>query len=592
MAETCADGLRQRDGLGVLPLIQHRRSLVARGWIEVYHPCHSPRTLKQLREWIRIVWVAQIRPLWYDAQMTTAAARIASEATLAELLDSEQQAYLAASTEGERKARGQFFTPWSVAAYMASLVRLPQGSIRLLDPGAGAGALTVAFCERLLHERPSVQLHVDLFETDAKVLPHLHRSLAACQAALGNAGGAMTYQAHKTDFVPTMAPAPGQLFDDDIEPYDAVIANPPYFKINKASPYAAVMPEIIHGQPNIYAIFLAIAAARLRDGGSMVAITPRSFCNGLYFRAFRRWLLDRVHIDRVHLFRSRTDTFREANVLQESVITAATRTRRPALTSIISRSENRELTTLHEQELPASHVVCRTDPDRVIFLPETNEDAEVVKYAQAWKHPFEGVGLRISTGPVVMFRTKEFLLDDGEQGVPLLSSHNVRRFETRWPVSKAKWPLAFADEPASQKHLVETRNYVLLKRFSSKEERRRLTAGCLLRRDQHHQRIAIENHLNYIYHAERELSEVETLGVASIFNSVFFDRYFRTLSGNTQVNATEVRALHFPPLVSVARIGERVKRSMLKEPANAEHLVLEEIGVNGSLRTYLEGIAQ
>lgn len=524
--------------------------------------------------------------------MTTAAAKLATEETLAELLEFEQKAYLAASTADGRKARGQFFTPWSVAAYMAGLLRLPGGSIRLLDPGAGAGALTVAVCQRLLRERPTAHLHADLFETDEDVLPHLGRSLSACQEALAASGGRMTFTVHSSDFVDTMAPAPGRLFSDEIEPYDAVIANPPYFKINKASPYAAALPEIIHGQPNIYAIFLAIAAARLREGGSMVAITPRSFCNGLYFRAFRRWLLDRVHIERVHLFRSRTDTFREASVLQESVITAVTRTHQPATSTVVSRSENRELTSLHEQELPADRVVSRHDPDRVIFLPETDEDAEIVKYAQAWQQPFEGVGLRISTGPVVMFRAKEFLLDEGDQGVPLLSAHNVRRFKTHWPVSKAKWPLAFADEAASQKHLVPSRNYVLLKRFSSKEERRRLTAGCLLRREQQHERLAIENHLNYIYHAERELTEEETLGVAAIFNSVFYDRYFRTLSGNTQVNATEVRTLHFPPLETVSRIGQRIKQADQDQPAVAEHIVLEEIGVNGSLRTYLEGIAQ
>lgn len=523
--------------------------------------------------------------------MTAATAKLAPEATLADLLAFEQQEYLAASTADGRKARGQFFTPWSVAAYMASLVRWPTGNIRLLDPGAGAGALTVAVCERVLREQPTTRLHVDLFENDKEVLSHLGRSLSACQEALTAAGGAMAYQVHDKDFVQTMAPVPGKLFGDDIEPYDAVIANPPYFKINKASPYAVAMPEIIHGQPNIYAIFLAIAAARLREGGSMVAITPRSFCNGLYFRAFRRWLLERVHIDRVHLFRSRTDTFREASVLQESVITSVTRSRRPAESTVISRSENRELTSLHEQRLPAERVVSRSDPDRVIFLPETNEDAEIVKYAQAWEHPFEGVGLRISTGPVVMFRAKEFLLDSSEQGVPLLSAHNVKRFETHWPVTKAKWPLAFADGAASQKHLVDASNYVLLKRFSSKEERRRLTAGCLFRREQQHERIAIENHLNYIYHAERELTEDETVGVAAVFNSVFFDRYFRTLSGNTQVNATEVRTLHFPPLETVARIGERISRLEQRDAAHAEHTVLEEIGVNGTLRRYLEEIA-
>jgi len=528
--------------------------------------------------------------------MENAFPQIEAAVSLAALLEAEQRAYLACTTDEDRKSRGQFFTPWPVATYMASLVKLPHGGlIRLLDPGSGAGSLTVALCDRLLHERSQPHVHVDLFETDQAVLPHLDSNLSACQCALAAKGGELSYTIHSTDFVQAMAPCPGVLFDDsddDFESYDAVIANPPYYKISKASPQAAAMPEIIHGQPNIYAIFLAVAASRLREGGSLVAITPRSFCNGLYFREFRRWLLDRVSIDHMHLFRSRTDTFREAKVLQESVITAVTRQQEASKTTVISRSENRDISTLHDQILPADQVVSRFDPNRIIYLPETDEDALVIHHAQRWKDPFEAHGLRISTGPVVMFRTKDFLISDKEGGVPLLSGHNVKRFHVDWPVSKAKWPLTFVDTGASQKHLVPTRNYVLLKRFSAKEERRRLTAGCLFSRDDWPDRLAIENHLNYIYHAERELTEYETMGVAAIFNSVFFDRYFRTLSGNTQINATEVRTLRFPPFDVVARIGKRVKYSVDADAALAEDIVLEELGVDDGLRRYLERVSK
>ena len=79
----------------------------------------------------------------------------------------------------------------------------------------------------------------------------------------------------------------------------------------------------MHGQPNIYALFMAQAARMLRRGGQQVAITPRSFCNGLYFREFRRWYFSKVSLRHVHLFESRRATFE--GVLQESVVTAARR---------------------------------------------------------------------------------------------------------------------------------------------------------------------------------------------------------------------------------------------------------------------------
>jgi adenine-specific DNA-methyltransferase len=127
--------------------------------------------------------------------------------------------------------------------------------------------------------------------------------------------------------------------------------------------------------------------------------------------------------------------------------------------------------------------------------------------------------------------------------------------------------------------LVPTRNYVLIKRFSSKEEKRRLTAACLLKADFPFPYVGIENHVNYVYHAERELTEDEVFGIAALFNSNLIDRYFRTISGNTQVNATEIRAMNFPDLKTLARIGKQARR----KTSEAEIVVLGALGVTSSL---------
>ena len=142
---------------------------------------------------------------------------------------------------------------------------------------------------------------------------------------------------------------------------------------------------------------------------------------------------------------------------------------------------------------------------------------------------------------------------------------------------------------ASLKHLVPTRNYVLLRRFSAKEERRRLTASWLLRAEESRPYLALENHLNYVYHADRELTAEETYGLTALFNSALLDRYFRIISGNTQVNATEIRSIRFPTLDRVAAIGERVKVLGEFRPDKVERLVLEELGINGGIAAYLTG---
>ena len=61
------------------------------------------------------------------------------------------------------------------------------------------------------------------------------------------------------------------------------IMNPPYFKINTDSPQRELIRRVGVETSNIYTGFLAAATSLLRDGGELVAITPRSFCNGPYF---------------------------------------------------------------------------------------------------------------------------------------------------------------------------------------------------------------------------------------------------------------------------------------------------------------------
>ena len=118
----------------------------------------------------------------------------------------------------------------------------------------------------------------------------------------------------------------------------------------------------------------------------------------------------------------------------------------------------------------------------VLRIPATAEEAAVIDAVESWPDRFAELGLRISTGPVVLFRAEEFLLakPDGKDTAPLIGPHNVRPFETVWPLEKRGKPTAFRVCAASVKHLVPTRNYVLLRRFSAKEERRRLTASWFL----------------------------------------------------------------------------------------------------------------
>jgi len=429
-----------------------------------------------------------------------------------------------------------------------------------------------------------------VFENDPRIVPLLRKNMDYCRSVLQKAGHSFECVIHEKDFIlATSSGMNGQLsFDDaalDVR-FNGVVMNPPYFKVRKDSRYARVMDVIVHGQPNMYAFFMALGARLLKEEGELVAITPRSFCNGLYFREFRRWFFRRMALDHIHLFESRTDTFRESSVLQESVITKSHRLGKARSTITVTTSFGRDVSQgVARSEVPADSVVVHSYGDCMVRIPGSGDDRRVIALVESIPTRFADIGLRISTGPVVMFRATDFLVRHPRAvgSVPLLLPHNIKPFATMWPLVKNGKPASITMCAESSRLLVPTRNYVLLKRFSAKEEKRRLVAGCFLRDEHPVPRIGIENHVNYVYHADRELSQDEVYGIAAVFNSTLLDRYFRTISGNTQVNATEIRAMKFPDLPTLARIGKRIR----DENIDWEAIVMEELGTGDTHRGHL-----
>ncbi len=505
------------------------------------------------------------------------------------LADQVATQHVAHTEESDRKARGQFFTPPAVAQFMASLFQQIPRECRLLDAGAGVGTLTAAVCDRLFSTDRVSAVNAVAYETDASAVALLEKTLSTCKTNATDADRSFASEIRIWDFITDVIRNSGPLFSESSEPFDLAIMNPPYFKLRADSDHARLAKRIGPSQPNIYSLFMALAVERLRPGGELVAITPRSFCNGRYFRDFRTWLLERTDLLQVHIFGSRKETFREANVLQENIITHFRKREQSgpqSVSIVVSRSFGRDFEEVDRDELPPSRVIDNSCGDSLLCIPDRPEDAQIIELSENWPGRFADTGLRISTGPVVMFRTRDFHADSSnERTVPLLTSHHVRNGCVAWPREKKKWPSSFLDCENSQKHLVPKQNYVIVKRFSAKEERRRLSAGVLCADEFDTQTLAIENHVNYIVHNDRPLTLEEAIGITALFNSALMDRYFRSFSGNTQVNATEVRTMKFPSLNTLRKIGQQID----SDPGDCpETIVMDQLGVEGSARKYLE----
>ena len=82
----------------------------------------------------------------------------------------------------EQRDLGQFFTPRQVAERMAAEPRLPaEGSLRVLDPGAGSGSLVAALIARIMREQPGLTVTVTAVELASRLQIPLRETLEDCR---------------------------------------------------------------------------------------------------------------------------------------------------------------------------------------------------------------------------------------------------------------------------------------------------------------------------------------------------------------------------------------------------------------------------
>lgn len=512
---------------------------------------------------------------------------LVANATPVEFSDRLAEAFVEHTSAGQRKEQGQFFSPPPIARYMAGLAGKVGENWQVLEPSAGTGVLIAALAERVAQEGRTTHWAVTAYETDPTLRALLTMALGFARQYLAERGIHLVFNIQANDFILAHAAAfrPAPLLEpiDSAPRYHLAIANPPYFKLPKSDPRVEILSEVVYGQPNIYALFMAVAAKSLWPVGRMVFITPRSFCSGRYFQRFRRWLLGRVHLEQIHLFDSRKEAFERDKVLQENIILVARSGQAQSSHGVlISVSRGiADLDSASTRRVPAREVYDPASPEAMICIPRSNADSLVRAIMDQWTARLSTYGMEISTGPVVPFRTSSLLRNTtGRIAAPLLWVQNVERMRITWPQARLTKLQHLAVEPATASLLVRDSNYVLVRRFSAKEDNGRITAAPYLKGSLEGDYLGIENHVNYIHRPGGELSEAEAGGLAAYLNSRLVEQFFRQYSGNTQVSAAELRDLPLPPLAKLTAIGRRimeadsVSRVAMMNTAVAEELEL------------------
>jgi adenine-specific DNA-methyltransferase len=460
----------------------------------------------------------------------------------------------------QRSEMGQFFTPPSVARFMASLFGdLPQ-EIHLLDAGAGVGTLTAAFVDEVCQRdaRPH-RISVIAYELDPVLAEYLHSTLTECQETCQECGVELVGRVLEQDFISAgVDMLRGGLFPVERYSFNCAILNPPYKKIRSDSRYRRLLSSIGIETSNLYSAFLAVVIDLLEPGGELVAITPRSFCNGPYFKPFRELFLNAMALRRIHVFESREEAFRADDVLQENIVFHAVKGGEKQEV-LISASHGPAKEGMTVREVNHEQVVSPGDPDLIIHIATSEMDQFVLDRIGVFKHSLDDLGIAVSTGRVVDFRAKDFLrADSNEATVPLIYPTHFHNAFVRWPKPGSKKPNAIAVTLRTESLLLPSGNYVLVKRFSAKEEPRRVVAAIYDPTQIVAPLVGFENHLN-VYHCDNTGLPIELAkGLAVFLNSTLVDSYFRQFNGHTQVNAADLRMLRYPSREVLEALGTSV----------------------------------
>ncbi|MCD8301698.1 MAG: Eco57I restriction-modification methylase domain-containing protein [Prevotellaceae bacterium] len=435
---------------------------------------------------------------------------------------------------------------------MASLfhIDLSRHGLCFLDAGAGSGILSIAAIDRLINDGYKGAIHVTCYETDETILPLLKANLDLATSQYNN----VSYEIIDKNYITSQA------FEQDIfvpqgsNLYDYVIGNPPYMKISKDAHEAMAMPHICHGAPNLYFLFWAMGIHNLKNNQELVYIIPRSWTSGAYFKHFRRYLFNHCVITDIHLFDRRDKVFDCESVLQETMIVKVKKTTEKPNHINITSSSTSDFSDMTCFQAPYETIV---NENLSVCLVTNEQDAKVLDQINHFHKTLPEMNMRMQTGIIVDFRNKEVLRDELEDGAyPLLYSQHIKDGRVIWPLGKSGEVI----KTSRKGFLQENSDFLLVKRFTSKEEKRRLQCGIYLKKEySKFIYISTQNKINFI----KCDSPCMTYGLYVLLNSSLYDNYYRILNGSTQVNSTEINQMPIPEKQVIEAMGRELMHKEL-----------------------------
>ncbi|MFM2668553.1 hypothetical protein AAFX24_27820 [Vibrio mediterranei] len=472
--------------------------------------------------------------LQYDLDAPTAPAT--NFADVLHLVDANSDKWTSATTKALSRKMGQVFSPLAMASQLSSLI--PQGSFQnhqqlIADPGAGTGILSTSLAARAYLER-ATPMSIFGFETDKRLVEDWDLAWELFQKQADT----QIDQYLLEDFA---LHAKSLLADGHLPGLprpEFVTTNPPYCRLGKETALSHVMTE--HGIPvsNLYACFIALGASWLQDNGHLLAIIPRSFASGDYFKVFRRWLGTRMSVEHIVLYKSRS-CFK--NVLQENIcLYMRKRAQSPRVR--ITVSENPTSLPDYDLILPAKDTIT----DEGWWLPRTVEDIELINKNRLRPNTLESLGLNMSTGKMELHRLSE---SSEAVSTPVIYAKDFDK-AGKWVWGEVKKPRQVNVLSKQVLELPAEGGYVVLKRISSNDGTlpKRLFPAWLSRESIGYDRVTLDNHVQYFHEQGAPIDTEKGKALVRFLQSEEAQSVIRAIAGTTQVNKADISKLKFPEL--------------------------------------------
>ena len=331
--------------------------------------------------------------------------------------------------------------------------------------------------------------------------------------------------------------------------FDVVFCNPPYRKMSSDEVLAAgeEYSDVVQSQPNLYGLFIALCVKLLRQDGHAALVTPTSFLTGKYFSALRKYLACEAEVLQIGMVSDRTGVF--IDVEQETALTLLKRSASPhaqfaTTVSLVARDGSyRSVGTCTLSSTGAAWTVPRTEADVAVLESMSRSPWRISDY-----------GYRVRIGIFVWNRDQRSTYFDQETGArdasealfPLIWASDIATdFRLKFGVkANAHVEPSWVNFENTDHSGVVKSQAVVLQRVTSNDQPKRLI-GAVVPTEfiQRHGGFVAENHVVVLEQVKPGFSPID---LARLLACAPIDRYFRCISGSTNVSAYELRHLPLP----------------------------------------------